>query len=132
MVATINASVSSSGIVSTADGSGILKVQSNGVTTNALAWCNFTVSGTTPTVQNSYNVSSITYNGTGDWTANFTNAMSNTNLVAAGFARISGAGGVFQGSNNTAFTTTTFNFATFNNSGTISNPVYATFVIFGN
>jgi len=38
MASIINASVASSGIVSTADASGIIQVQSNGKNTNAMAW----------------------------------------------------------------------------------------------
>ena len=131
MTVTINA-VASIGLVQTSDGSGQIKIQSNGKTTNALAWCNFTVSGTTPTVAASYNVSSITYNGTGDWTATFTNAMTDANYAVAGFARISANGGIFQGANDTTFTTTTFRFGTTNSGGTFANPLYATFIVHGN
>jgi len=84
MASTINASSTANGIVSTADASGILKVQSNGVTTNAVAWVNWGVSGTTVTVNNSYNVTSVTRVGTGDYTVNFTNAMPNANYVVSG------------------------------------------------
>ena len=84
MTTTINASTSS-GLVSTADGSGILKVQSNGVTTNALAWVNFngTTTGTNAP-RAGYNISSVTRNGTGDYTINFTNALSDANYALTG------------------------------------------------
>ena len=83
MTTTINASTST-GLVSTADTSGIIKVQSNGVTTNAIAWCNF--NGTTATIRSAYNVSSITGNSAGDYTLNFTNALTDANysIVATG------------------------------------------------
>ena len=42
------------------------------------AWVNFNGTGT-PAIRGSFNVSSITDNGTGDFTINFTNAMSNAN-----------------------------------------------------
>jgi hypothetical protein len=77
MTTTINASPSN-GIVQTADGSGVLKVQSNGVTTNALAWVNFNGTGTVA-IRSSYNVSSITDNGAGDYTVNFATALSDAN-----------------------------------------------------
>ena len=80
MASTINASSTANGIVSTADASGILNVQSNGVNTNAQAWVNF--NGSTAAIRASYNVSSITKNGTGDYTVNFTNAFADTNYVA--------------------------------------------------
>lgn len=80
MTTTINASPTN-GLVQTADGSGVLKVQSNGVTTNALAWVNFNGTGTVA-IRSSYNVSSITDNGTGDYRVNFTNALSDANYSA--------------------------------------------------
>jgi hypothetical protein len=76
----INASPTN-GLVQTADGSGIVKVQSNGVTTNALAWVNFNGTGTVA-IRSSYNVSSITDNGTGDYTVNFATALSDANYAA--------------------------------------------------
>lgn len=80
MTTTINASTSN-GLVQSADGSGIIKLQSNGVTTNALAWVNFNGTGTVA-IRSSYNVSSITDNGTGDYTVNFATALSDANYCA--------------------------------------------------
>ena len=77
MTVTINA-VSGTGVVTTSDGSGIVKLQSNSVTTNALAWVNFNGTGTVA-IRSSYNVSSITDNGSGDYTINFANALSDAN-----------------------------------------------------
>jgi len=79
MTVTINASTST-GLVQTADTSGILNIQSNGVNTNAQAWVNFN-GVSTATIRASYNISSVTYNGTGDYTLNFTNAMTDTNYA---------------------------------------------------
>ena len=45
----------------------------------AKAWVQFT--GSSATINGSFNVSSITRNGTGDYTANFTTAMPDTNYV---------------------------------------------------
>jgi len=86
MTTIINASPSN-GLVQTADGSGVMKLQSNGVTTNALAWVNFdgTLSGTI-TPRANYNVSSVTKNATGDYTLNFTNALADANYAAVGSA----------------------------------------------
>lgn len=83
----INA-VSGTGITQTADGSGQIKLQANGVTTNALAWVNFngTLSGTI-TPRANYNCSSVTKNGTGDYTINFTTALSDANYAPAGMAQ---------------------------------------------
>ncbi len=79
MTTTINASTSN-GLVQSADGSGIIKLQSNGVTTNALAWVNFNGTGTVA-IRSSYNVSSITDNGTGIYTVNFATALSDANYA---------------------------------------------------
>lgn len=88
MTTTINASPTN-GLVQTADGSGVLKVQSNGVTTNALAW-GF-INGTSGAIRASYNLSSVTRNSTGNYTLNFTNAMSDTNYTLSG--SVEGSGG---------------------------------------
>ena len=101
MAVILNASTSS-GFIQTADTSGVLTLQSNG--TNALsvsssnlqfnsgygsvataygcrAWVNFNGTGTVA-IRASGNVSSITDNGTGNYTVNFTNAMPDANYAA--------------------------------------------------
>ena len=72
------------GLTQTADGSGIVKLQSNGVTTNALAWVNFNGTTSPGTIRSQYNVSSVTKNGTGEYTLNFTNAMTDANYALVG------------------------------------------------
>jgi hypothetical protein len=57
--------------------SGVLATQ-NGMTGIAKAWCNFNGTGTVA-INGSFNVSSITDNGTGDYTINFTTALPNAN-----------------------------------------------------
>jgi hypothetical protein len=99
LTTTINASPTN-GLVQTADGSGVLKVQSNGKTTNALAWVNFNGTGTVA-IRSSYNVSSITDGGTGLYTVNFTTALSDANYAVVslsnkydggnGYVRMAGA-----------------------------------------
>ena len=59
------------------DDIGVLATQ-NGMTGIAKAWVNFNGKGTVA-ILDSYNVSSITDNGTGDYTVNFTTAMPNAN-----------------------------------------------------
>ena len=91
MTTTINASPSN-GLVQTADGSGILKVQSNGVTTNALAWVKF--AGASGTIASSYNVSSVTRASTGDYTVNFASTLADANYAPAlAFQTAAGGGG---------------------------------------
>lgn len=55
---------------------------------SAKAWVRY--NGDAQTVTNSYNVSSVTYNSTGDYTINFTNAFANTNYTMAGSAASAG------------------------------------------
>jgi len=73
--------------------SGVLATQ-NGMTGIAKAWVNFDGTTSSPsTIRGSFNVGSVTKNGTGDYTINFTTAMPNTNYVVSGAARY-GDGGV--------------------------------------
>jgi len=58
------------------------------------AWVNFNGTGTVA-IRASGNVSSITDNGTGDYTVNFTVAMSDGNYSQSGFARSTGGVGDF-------------------------------------
>lgn len=51
------------------------------------AWVNFN-GVTTATIRASYNVSSVIRNAGGDYTINFTNAMTDANYVMAGQARV--------------------------------------------
>ena len=61
----------------------------------------------TQTITNSYNVSSVTYNATGQFTVNFTNALPNANYAAVGSIIDSGGRG-------------TYDSITFSNQSTIS------------
>lgn len=103
MAVTLNASTSS-GLVQTADTSGVLTLQSNGTDAASVsgsnfqfnsgygsvataygcrAWVNFNGTGTVA-IRASGNVTSITDNGTGDYTVNFTNAMPDVNYSVCG------------------------------------------------
>ncbi len=64
------------------------------------AWVNFNGTGTVA-IRASFNVSSITDNGTGDYTVNFTTALADANYtaVAAGSGDISGGSNPRQGPN---------------------------------
>jgi len=133
MTTTINA-VSGTGLTQTSDGSGIVKLQSNGVATNALAWANFGYVSSAITIRSSYNVSSVTRNGTGDYTINFSNAMSDANYATIGSTNSGGSSNVNQvfcivyvptttavrintvyGTNNVAYDMYSVNFAVFGN-----------------
>ena len=140
MTSIINASVSSNGIVSTADASGILKVQSNGSTTNALAWVRFT--GSNGSVLSSFNVSSVTRGGVGTYAINFTTAMVDANYVGVGLGSTSvGTGGASAGTpyymvntyspvTNTVVLPTTTSYAFGANTG--ADPFFVAMAVFGN
>lgn len=64
----------------------------------AKAWVNFdgTSGGTNKTIRSSFNISTVTDNGVGDYTITFTNAMPNANYVVHGC----GGMGILNGSYN--------------------------------
>ena len=70
---------------------GVLATQ-NGMTGICKAWVNFNGTGTVA-IRDSFNVSSITDNGTGDYTVNFTTAMPNANYAAMGCLQWDQSGG---------------------------------------
>ena len=78
--ATITTGTITTGTVTTLNTpTGVLATQ-NGMTGIAKAWVNFNGTGTVA-IRSSFNVSSITDNGTGDYTVNFTTAMPNANYA---------------------------------------------------
>ena len=130
MTTIINASTTN-GIVQTADGSGVLKVQSNGVTTNALAWVRLNSSGV---VQSSYNIGSVTVNAGGDYTLNFATALSDANYAVSGTSSDSPTyGRLVCVSESTAPTTSAVRVVSFTRaSGALAAGSYMSFIIFGN
>jgi hypothetical protein len=62
----------------------------NGMTGIPKAWVNFNGTGT-PAIRGSFNVSSITDNGTGDYSINFTTALANANFATSVCGDIGGA-----------------------------------------
>ena len=90
---------------------GVLATQ-NGMTGIAKAWVNFQggQGNTAGTINGSFNVSSITVNGTGDYTANFTTAMPNTTYSVVATSEYSNTRGDAAGFHNvwaSAYPTTT-------------------------
>ena len=120
---------------------GVLATQ-NGMTGIAKAWVRFTVSGTTPTVVASFNISSITYVTTGQYTFNFTTAMPNANYSAISTGGIDTAlnsycyAAPFGQTTNPFYvapTTTAFSQLYMGNlGGTYLNPSYACVIVCGN
>ena len=72
--------------------SGVLATQ-NGMTGIAKAWVNY--NGVTQTISDSFNVSSIIYNSTGNYVVVFTTGMPNANYAV--IATAAGVGGFAQG-----------------------------------
>jgi hypothetical protein len=94
----------------------------------AKAWVNFNGTGTVA-IRASYNVSSITDNGTGDYTVNFTTALADANyLVVGASAKNSSIGAVPIGIQSAATPTTT---AVRIESGYFSTNIRADFDIIG-
>jgi hypothetical protein len=92
---------------------GVLATQ-NGMTGIAKAWVTFDGTGT-PAITGSFNVSSITDNGTGDYTVNFTTAMPNTNYAGqVGIGTLGASDGVGGGYSGATRTTSSFRIATLN------------------
>lgn len=83
----------------------------NGTTIGTLcrAWVNFNGTGTVA-IRGSFNVSSITDNGTGDYTVNFTTALPDVNYALVGTASTiapnNGSSRLVAGSDNSAHYTT--------------------------
>jgi hypothetical protein len=63
---------------------GAVLTTQNGMTGIAKAWVNF--NGSTAAIRGSFNVGSVTKNGTGDYTITFTTAMANANYSVSGSA----------------------------------------------
>ncbi len=130
MTTTINASPTN-GLVQTADGSGVIKLQSNGVTTNALAWVNFNGTGTVA-IRSSYNVSSITDNGTGDYTVNFATALADANYAVGGSITFSDSSTSSLVPVVSTYLTTSIRVYASYSTSSKADPTVASVIIFGN
>jgi len=99
-------------------------------TNNVKAWISFNGSGT-PAIRGSMNVTSITDNGAGDYTINFTTAMSDANYATVVTAmRVSGNTGAMGFIRETTTPTTALvRIGTTNQGGTAVDPLYVTCAI---
>lgn len=86
------ASVGTSGQVLTSNGAGALPTFQTLQQGNIVAWINFNGTGT-PAARASGNVTSITDNGVGDYTINFTNALADANYAMVSSGQNTTAGG---------------------------------------
>ena len=93
---------------------------------------NFNGTGTVA-IRDSYNVSSITDNGTGDYTVNFTNAMANTNYLSIGMAGLSSTSQqvVSQQVNHSAPTTNSCRYQTTYANGSLEDTAFVGIAILG-
>jgi hypothetical protein len=98
----------------------------------AKAWVNFNGTGTVA-IRASGNVSSITDNGTGDYTVNFTNALADANYSATSIGpSIANGGGAFQVAQNTAAipTASAYRLNVQTVGGTMTDNAYVSLVFF--
>lgn len=110
-MSTLVAQTLSNGTVSTSS--------ANVIQGSAKVWGSFNSNGGVTAIRASYNVSSITYNSTGYFTVNLTNALADANYACVG------ACSVDSGTNQYP----TFEPFTNNNTGTIVTPTTSSFVI---
>ena len=96
----------------------------------AKAWVNFDGTGTAA-IRDSHNVSSLTDNGTGDFTINFSNNMGNTNYSTS-IANYRGTGDFgIGGSNIVSIAVGSIRFETIRDSSSKIDPNFCNFLVFG-
>ena len=93
------------------------------------AWVNFNGTGTVA-IRASGNVSSITDNGVGDYTVNFTTAMSDVNYSVVGQGSIVGSDGRFQSENVTARTISAYRMTTVNTNQSLTDSTNVSIAVF--
>ena len=101
----------SAGITTNAGGSVNPSTTIDGINFSCRAWVNFNGTGTVA-IRGSGNVSSITDNGTGNYTVNFTTAMSDANYTATGMCNDNGNTTSISYRTGGLFSTTQFQVAT--------------------
>jgi len=113
---------------------GVLATQ-NGMTGIAKAWVNFnSISGSSAVVRGSFNVSSVTFRGTGQYTINFTTAMPDVNYSLAGMIcdESVGAGMMYLTGTTGSASTSSVQVNAVNTGGTLVNRTTNTAIILGN
>ena len=97
---------------------------------SAKAWISY--NGVAQTISASFNVSSVTYNGTGDYTINFTTSMANANYAVTGSCNIgtTNYGLILSPNRTTAPTTSAVRVVTAATNGTFYDCAYTYVAIF--
>lgn len=93
------------------------------------AWVNFDGTGTV-SIRASGNVSSITDNGTGNYTINFTNAMPDANYSISGLCHYDGVSDGFIGIRQLTVSISSFRAACANSAGALGDKDYIAMAIF--
>jgi len=93
------------------------------------AWVNFNGTGTVA-IRGSFNVTSITDNSTGEYTVNFTTAMTDTNYSVAGAVGGTNASYVFNLKGTTSLTTTSCSVASVNPGVALADSAFVTVSVF--
>ena len=93
------------------------------------AWVNFNGTGTVA-IRASGNVSSITDNGVGDYTVNFTVAMPDVNHSVVGQGSVVGSDGRFQSENVTARTISAYRMTTVNTNQSLTDSTNVSIAVF--
>ena len=96
----------------------------------AKAWINFN-GDNTPTARESYNISSITDNATGNYTFNFTNAMSSADFAFATFVGDGNHSSTIRAMTYMSSTTTSLQLLTETSNGSNIDEAYVCVVVFG-
>lgn len=94
----------------------------------AKAWVSFTVSGSTATIQDSYNIASVVRNSTGNYTITFTDALADAHYCVVGTTR---SNVFWYVSDSSAPTTTSFVMLSRGGGGTFSDPAECYVAVFG-
>jgi hypothetical protein len=98
----------------------------------AKAWVTFSVSGGVVTLRSNYNVTSVTRNSAGNFTVNFTNALSAAaNICAVGSAGLSGSRLLLDLVAYASFTTGSVQVITATDAGTLTDPDVCCVAVFG-
>ena len=99
----------------------------------AKAWVNFNPSSGSIVINNSFNVSSVTYNSTGNYTVNFATSMANANYVIAGISDQTLSSGSFHYENIFSATAAGFTIQASNisNGAAVVNPTTVRYMVCG-